>query len=389
MVKSTGSGSTTKEQYTMHSGVAKEYSSDRYYRQNEQRDRWLAEHQHNEMVEKSLAFVSKFSYDPVDYVRFLVKEPFREPPRQEFQSLLPERLLAAEKRYRRPIMQQWGFMVALILCAAIFPYLLTFVLVVVLLSAVGFLQYKTFQDRTRVLAKIEQDTRREIEIKIQAQEALIEEQRSLHEAAEEDRVSFYVRLMNGDQPAVIMTLDQFMPQISLPFPLDLDIDLYGRIFMIRVWLPPKAMIPSDRSSLTEAGRIQYEKKDSLEINKQYAELCAGILMQVATTLFGRIPTVDRVYVHGMSKDGKQDECLMTMQLDRSRLEKVQRASTALVAVQGLAVVYECDEFLKLMPVEPLQPEEWVDLDRKDIRSLRIKVFKWAVPGMRNKIVEDN
>ena len=60
-----------------------------------------------------------------------------------------------------------------------------------------------------------------------------------------------------------------------------------------------------------------------------------------------------------------------------------------MAVQGLAVVYECDEFLKLMPVEPLQPEEWVDLDRKDIRSLRIKVFKWAVPGMRNKIVEDN
>ena len=389
MVKNAGSGSSSKEQFTIRSGVAKEYSGDRYYRQNEQRDRWLAEHKHNELVEKSLASVSKFSYDPVDYVRFLVKEPFKEPPRQEFQSLLPERLMAAEKRYRQPIMQQWGFMAALILCAAIFPYLVTFVLVAVLLTAVGFLQYKTFQDRTRVLTKIERDTRLEIETKRKAQEEAIEEQRRLHEAAEEDRVSFYVRLMNGDEPAVILTLDQFMPQISLPFPLDLDIDLYGRIFVIRVWLPPKALVPSERSSLTEAGRIQYEKKESLEINKQYAELCAGLMMQVACTLFSRIPTVDRVYVHGMSKEGRQDDCLMTMQLDRSRLEKVQRASTALLALQGLSAVYECDEFLKLMPVQPLQPEEWADLDRKSIRNLRVKIFKWAVPGMRNKIVEDN
>ncbi len=389
MVKSSGSGMPAKGQYTVHSGVAKEYAGDRYYRQNEQRDRWLAEHQHNESVEKALAYVSKFSYDPVDYVRFLVKEPFREPLRQEFQSLLPERLLAAEKKFRRPIMRQWGGMVALLLCAAVLPYLLTFVLVAVLLSAVGFLQYKTFQDRTRILARIERDTRLEIATKMQAQESAIEEQRRLHDAAEEDRVSFYVRLMNGDEPAVILTLDQFMPQIALPFPLDMDINLRGRIFVIKVWLPPKVLIPSERSSLTEAGRIQYEKKDSLEINKQYAELCAGILMQVSTVLFSRTPVVDRLYVNGMSKEGKQDECLMTMQLDRSRLEQVQRASTALVAVQGLSAVYECDEFLKLLPVEPLQPEEWADLDLKDIRSLRIKIFKWAVPGMRNKIVEEN
>jgi hypothetical protein len=91
----------------------------------------------------------------------------------------------------------------------------------------------------------------------------------------------------------------------------------------------------------------------------------------------------------MNKDAKQDECLMTMQLDRSKLEKVQRSSTALLALQGLAAVYECDEFLKLMPVERLQPEEWADLDIKSIRTLRVKIFKWAVPGMRNKIVEDN
>lgn len=389
MVKQADAGSSSKEQFTIHSGVAKEYSADRYYRQNEQRDRWLAEYKNNELVEKALAYVGKFSYDPVDYVRFLVKEPFKEPSRQEFQSLLPERMMEAEKRYRRPIIRQWAIMVALIFSAAFFPDLVIFLLVVVLLSAVGFLQYQTFQDRTRALNKTERDTRLEIETKTQAQEVAIEEQRYLHETMEEDRVAFYVRLMNGDEPAVALTLDQFMPQISLPFPLDLDINFFGRIFVIQVWLPPKALIPTERSSLTEAGKIHYEKKDSLEINKQYAELCAGLLMQVTCTLFSRIPTIDRVYVHGMSRESKGDECLMTMQLDRSRLEKAQRSSSALLALQTLSAVYDCDEFLKLMPVERLQPEEWIDLELKNIRTLRVKVFKWAVPGMRNKIVEDN
>ena len=115
------SGEGKKEQYSLRSGLVKEYASERYYRQNAQLQRWQAEHQQHEAVEKALADVSKFSYEPENYVRFLVKEPFREPPRQEFQSLLPERLLAAERRYRQPILVRWGLMVALILCVAVFP----------------------------------------------------------------------------------------------------------------------------------------------------------------------------------------------------------------------------------------------------------------------------
>jgi hypothetical protein len=389
LVRSTFSGEVKKEEFALRSGVAKEYAGDRYARQYDQKERWLAEHQHNESVEKALASVSKFSYDPEDYVRFLVKAPFHEPARQEFQMLLPERILATELKYRRPILKQWGVMVALILSAAVFPNLIILGLVSILLAGVGFLQYKTLMERQRVLSKLEIDTRLEIENLTRQQEETIDEQRREHEKAEEERVDYYVRLMNGEEPVVILVLDEFLSQIPLPFPVDLDISLHGKVFLIQVWLPSKVIIPSERSILTEAGKIRYEKKDSIEINKQYVELCAALLMQVSSILLAKIPAVEGLYVCGISKDGKEDEYLMTMQMNRSQMERVQRASTALVALQGVSAIYECDEFLKLMPVEPLLPEGWSEIDIKEIRKLRIKIYKWAVPGMRNKIVENN
>ena len=84
MAKNPSSDKSQKQQYTLRSGLIKEYSGDRYNRQNEQRDRWLAEHQHHEAKEKVLGDISKFSYDPEDYVRLLVKEPFVEPSRAGF-----------------------------------------------------------------------------------------------------------------------------------------------------------------------------------------------------------------------------------------------------------------------------------------------------------------
>ena len=263
---------TKKEQYSLRSGLVKEYASERYYRQNVQVQRWLSEHQQHEAVEKALADVSKFSYDPEDYVRFLVKEPFREPPRLEFQSLLPERLLAAERRYRQPIMIRWGLMVALILCVAFFPYMVTIALASVMLAAVGYLQYKLIRERQYILAKIERDTRLEIEEKARAQEEAITLQRKLHDEAEEERIEFYVRLLNGELSAVVMTIDEFLPKLALPFPLDVNMDLFGNVILVRVWFPSKAIIPAERTSLAESGKIQYEKKESPEINKQYAEL---------------------------------------------------------------------------------------------------------------------
>lgn len=181
-----------------------------------------------------MADVSKFSYEPADYFRFLVKEPFREPVRVEYQSLLPERLLAAERRYRHPIMVRWGIMVAAILSVAFFSYTPTILLAMALLGIVRFSQYRTIRERQRVIGKIERETRLEIEAKIRAQEEAIERQRQIHEEAEAERIEFYVRLLNGDLSAVVMTIDEYLPRLVLTFPLDVDIDLFGNIMQLKI-----------------------------------------------------------------------------------------------------------------------------------------------------------
>ena len=173
MARNPAPGEPQKQKYSLRSGLVKEYSEDRYFRQNDQRDRWLAEHQHHEAVEKSLADVSKFSYEPEDYVSYLVKEPFIEPARTDFSHLLPERMKEAEQRYHRPINIRWIFMAALIVSVAIFPSFVTLAVVAIMLAIVGFGQFKILQERQTVLERTEERTRQEIDAKTKAQEETI------------------------------------------------------------------------------------------------------------------------------------------------------------------------------------------------------------------------
>ena len=376
MVKNTSSGELKKPEYSLRSGLAKEYSGDRYQRQNEQRDRWLAEHRHHEAVEKALADLGKFSYDPEDYVRLLVKEPFVEPLRKDFSQLLPERLREAEQRYRKPINTRLGVMAALIVSVAVLPSLVTLAVVLVLLGIMGYGQFKILKERQRVLTDTETRTRQEIAQMTQAQEEAIAAQRKEHDEAEEERISFYVQLLNGDESTMINVIDETFSKLRLPFPMDVDIDLHAGIILIRAWLPFKSVIPHERTLLLpESGRIQYEKKESTEINKQYAELCAAILMQLSTLLYAKVPNIEKTYVWGMSKEGDEDACILAFQLNRQAVMKVATASTALLALQGLGAMYSCDEFLKMLPMEVAYPVEWEAVERKALRSLHIKIYR--------------
>ena len=375
MARNPAPGEPQKQKYSLRSGLVKEYSEDRYFRQNDQRDRWMAEHQHHEAVEKSLADVSKFSYEPEDYVSYLVKEPFIEPARTDFSHLLPERMKEAEQRYHRPINIRWILMAALIVSVAIFPSFVTLAIVVIMLAIVGFGQFKILKERQTVLERTEERTRQEIDAKTKAQEETIARLCRAHEQSETERVEFFVRLLNGEESAMISVLDQCFSKIRLPFPMDVDFDIYGGVILVKVWLPLKSVIPYERTSLTESGRIQYEKKESTEINKQYAELCAAILMQVSTVLYAKLPNIERVYIWGMSKESEKDECLISMQLSRMLVEKVANAQTALVALKGVSAGYSCDEFLKLLPVEVSVPSEWEGVEQKQIRSLHVKIFR--------------
>lgn len=80
---------------------------------------------------------------------------------------------------------------------------------------------------------------------------------------------------------------------------------------------------------------------------------------------------------------------MALKMERTQLERVAHSSTALVALQGLGAVYVCDEYLKLLPVDPISPEEWAELEIQQIRNLQVKIYQWVVPGIRNIISGNN
>ena len=290
--------------------------------------------------------------------------------------MLLDRMREAEQRYRKPVQIRWAFMAALILSVAVLPSMVTLAVVGVLLGILGYDQFKILQKRQKELDTTETRTRQEIAQKIQEQEDAIARQRKEHDEAEDERVNFYVLLLNGDESTMINVIDENFSKVRLPFPMDVDVDLHAGVILIRAWLPLKAVIPHERTTLLpETGRIQYEKKESTEINKQYAELCAAILMQFSTLLYSKVPNLDKTYIWGMSKEGEDDACIMAVEMNRQSVTKVAKSSTALVAIQGLGAMYSCDEFLKLMPVEPPFPAEWEAVERRQLRSLHIKIFR--------------
>lgn len=360
--------------YTVRSGLLKEYAEDRYNKQMEQRDRWMAEHQHREAIEKGLRDVGKFVYDPVDYVRMLVREPFKEPSRSDFSYILPDRMTAAERRFRRPINIRWALMALPMVIFAAFPMWGTFFVCALFLVIMGFVQYRLLSEREKILAQTEKDARAEVEALVRAEEAKINDLKKLHERNEEDRIDYHVRLLNGDTGAVMLRLDETLPKMRFPFPLKIVVDVHDRVLLAHIWFPSKSLIPKERTSLNESGRIEYTKKESIEVNKQYAELCAAIVVQVIMTVFSVLPNLSKAYFKGLAttNDGGE-ECLISVVTERYMVERVARASTALVAVQGLAGKYQCDEFLKLMPIEAVRPLEWSEVSDREIRNLHIKI----------------
>lgn len=372
--KATPNGDSKKSAYTVRSGLVKEYVEGRHNKQLEQRERWLAEHLHCEAIEKNLRDVGRFTYEPVDYVRQLVKEPFKEPPRTDFSQTLPERMTSAERKFRRPVNVHWALMALTIVGFAVFPSPGTLIVCSVLLLIVGLSQFRTLQERQNVLTRTEKTTRVEIEALLRAEEAVIEEHKRQHEQQEDERIEYHVRLLNGDTGAMVLKLDESLPLLRFPFPLNITVDIFDRILSVRVWLPSKSVIPLERTMLNETGRIEYTKKDSLEINKQFAELSAAVLMQLIMTAFSVLPNIYKGYFKGLSvtADGRE-ECLIAVTTDRHAVERAARANTALAAVQALAGKYVCDEFLKLMPVKADRPSEWAEVSEKDLRNLHIKL----------------
>lgn len=351
------------------------YVEKNYFRHVDQLDRWRHEYEQNQAVEKKLADLSRLSYSPVDYEPQLEQIPFKERPVPCFDYLLDEALVAAESKFFVPIAAHIGIMLILVIILFVSSNTAALRLSGTLGIGVVISLFLIFRQRRKVIEMTTEDTKYEIERRRQHEIELIKQERLEHENKENERIESVKKLLDGDTGTIMLRLDAVLSTVDLPFPVAVDIDLYEGVPLVKVWLPPKTIIPHQTSELLTSGRISYTEKEQRTINKQYMELCCSLLIRIAVVIYENIPSFDKGYLRGMTNTGLNNECLFAVNFDRKSLISACSASTGLAAMGTIQGKYDCDNMFNLLPIEPGRPEEWGDAPPQMLHSLHIKIFK--------------
>ncbi|WP_425057798.1 hypothetical protein SCACP_23390 [Sporomusa carbonis] len=356
-------------------GTANDRAEVRYFKGEEQFERWRKEFIQHRAYELKLAAISKLSYDLVDYQALLTREPFPDLKLTDYSYLVDEAKTKAEAKYFYPVAGKIAVIIGLLGILAILfsPSVLLITAALGVATAVSL--FFTMKDRDNAITQAEQDALAEIARRNEQERLAFEEARRQHEEQENSRIIFIEQLLAGEPGAVRSRLDYALNQLKLPVVVEVDIDFYGNIFFVKVWLPPKTVVPRQACELLASGRIQYQDKDARVFNKQYFELCVAIVLQIMSTIFANIPSFQEGYAAGMVKSEFSDDCVISLKIPREKIDNVCRASNAIAAMQAFDAVYECDTALVLYPIDMLQPPEWEGLEPQLIKSLRVRIFK--------------
>lgn len=353
---------------------SKIYVDELYFRHVDQVERWRRECEHYQTVENKLLEFSQFSYEEFDYEPLMVRAIFTERAIPDYSYLLKDALLAAENKFYIPMAIRIILLVIflIILIAGTNSILLWMsgVGVLTLLIAV----FLIIQERQGFIAKTLIDTQAEIDRRIANEKQKIADEKQQHEELEEQRIKIIEDLLAGEISSIFSKIENVLGKFKYFIPVSAEIDLYNNIPSIKVWLPPKTVIPVAICALQASGRSTFTDKEVRVINKQYLELCAGILMQIVSVIYAHIPTFRTGYIYGMSKEGLNTECLIGSKIERETLISACDAATGLEALQILKSDFRCNTSLALLPTESKEPEEWDGVEQKSVRRLHVQLF---------------
>lgn len=347
-----------------------------YIRHAVQEERWKHEHEYNLALEEQLAGLSRLSYQPVDYQPLLERQVFVERSIPNFDHLPVEAKLKVEESFIMPLATKGGGLVvgviAMLLSNSNALFLgATFVVNVFLAVSI----YLTAQDRQKAINRAVAEAEDEAQRRRTAIVQQIEAEKAEHDKKEDERIGGVERLLAGERSAILARLDDVLSKMVMPSPIELNIDILNNTLLVRIWLPNKIVIPTHISSLSSSGRVRYEQKEPRQINKQYIEVCAAIVMQVISCIYENIPSIDKSYFQGFSKGDTQDDCLIDMIVDRNIVATICRSNSGLAAVRAADGSLICDTNLVMEPVKPSIPEGWSDDKIQLIHGLTIRIYK--------------
>lgn len=347
----------------------------RYMKGEEQFERWRKEFVQHQDYELKLAAVSKVSYDPVDFESQMVRENFPDLVLTDYSHLVGKAKTKTEAKYVYPVAARIAAIVCLLGILAVLFSPVTLLITAALGAAVAVSLHFTIKDREEAIKKAEEEALEEITRRNEQERSAYEEAKRQHDEKENSRIAVIEQLMTGEPAAIRSKVDEVLNRLKLPVIVEVEIDFYMNIPLVKVWLPSKGVIPKQTCELLPSGRLQFQDKDTRVFNKQFFELSAAIILQIASTIFANVPFFQELYAAGIVKNEFSDDCVLTVKIPQEKIGTVNRASNAIAAMQAFDAVYECDTSLALYPVDMLYPSEWQDMDKQLLKSLRVRIFK--------------
>lgn len=326
-------------------------------------------------MENKLAAVSTFAYEEIDYMPLLVKGVFKERIIPDFSYMLDDARVAAEGKFLMPVITHIIILVILLSLLIMGRDTILLWLSGAGIFAVILLLLLKIQERRSFIDKVLLEKKQEIDNRIAYEKNKIAEEKKKYENQEEQRIKIVEGLLAGEIPSIFTKIEDVLAQIQFPFNLSIEIEVYNNIPLMQVWLPPVSIIPDQMCIKQPSGRLTFKEKEMRAINKQYLELCAATIIKIASSIYSHIPTFGVGYIQGVSKERKNAECLIACKLERQTVRVACNAATGLEAIQAAKAEFICNTALELLPVEMKRPEEWEEVEQKQVRRLCINLFK--------------
>lgn len=351
------------------------YVDELYFRHVDQVERWRREAEHYQGFENKLSEMSLFSYEEIDYTPLLTREIFKERIVPDYSYMLKDARIAAESKFFIPISVRIIFLIMLI-----FILIVGTNSILLWVSGAGVLAllivlFLMIQERQLFIERVVLAKEAEIEKRVEYEKKKIADEKKQHDDAEDARIKGIEDLLTGEISPIFSKIETVLSQLNFFFDISAEIELYHNIPSIKVWLPPKSIIPTTICVVQASGRPSYTEKEMRAINKQYLELCAGILIKIMSVIYSHVPIFTTGYIYGMSKEGVNIECIMASKVERENLIVACSAATGLEGIQALRGKFQCNTLLELLPIEVEDPEEWNDVEQKLVRRLQVNLFR--------------
>ncbi|WP_378956449.1 hypothetical protein [Pelosinus sp. sgz500959] len=374
MAKNTDRVSTKKNQGARQEKT-KIYVDELYFRHVDQAERWRRESEHYQAVENKLLEVSQFSYEEFDYTPLMVRNIFKERVVPDYSYMLKDAQVAAESQFFIPIIAR-----GILLIVAAFILIVGTNSIVLWMSgasvlALLILLFLLIQERHLYIERTLLEKQTEIDNRVAYEKKKIADEREQHEKDENERIKIIEDLFSGEISSVFAKIENVLDQLNFFFDTSVEIDLYHNIPSIKVWFPPKTIIPNITCVVQSSGRPTFTEKEMRVINKQYLELCAGILIKIMSVIYAHIPVFQTAYIYGMSRESGNAECFIESKAERESLIMACSATTGLEGLQILKANFKCNTSLELLPLVVEDPEEWNKVERKLVRRLQVNLSR--------------